>query len=109
MSTTKTLSFEETKAIYNRHHEAFIEARKALPNVDLAMDINSQLSTEEADAFFEAESELYLSMVYAIDDELTGTGWDWQEFLDCETSNYIEPLKQMTEQEAIDLGDISWQ
>lgn len=109
MSTIKTLSFEETKAIYNRHHEAFIEARKALPNVDLAMDINSRLSTEEADAFFESESELYLSMVYAIDDELTGTGWDWAGFLDYQTENYIESLKQMTEQEVIDLGDISWQ
>jgi hypothetical protein len=107
--STKTLSFDEVKAIYTAHHDIFVGARKMLPNVDLAMDINSTLSTEEADRFFESESELYLSMVYAIDDELTGSGWDWAGFLDYQTNNYIESLKQMTEQEVIDLGDVSWQ
>lgn len=103
------LTFEQVKVIYNRHHDAFIEARKVLPNADRALSLDSGLSEDEADQFFTAESELYLSMVYAIDDELTGTGWDWQEYLNCETSNYIESLKQMTEQEVIDLGDISCQ
>lgn len=107
MSTN--LTFEEVKAIYNRHHDAFIEVRKALPNADRALSVDNGLSEDEVDQFFTAESELYLSMVYAIDDELEGSNWSWQRYIDCETENYIESLTQMTDQEVIDLGDISCQ
>jgi len=107
MSDTKKLSFEEVKVIYNQHYATFIEVRKTLHNVDRALSTDNPLSEEEADQFFTAESELYLSMVYAFEDELEGSGWDWQKYLDSETENYIESLTQMTNDEIIDLGDIS--
>lgn len=103
------LTFEQVKVIYNRHHDAFIEARKVLPNADRALSLDSGLSEDEADQFFTAESELYLSMVYAIDDELEDSNWNWQKYLDYETENYIESLTQMTDHDVIDLGEPSCQ